>query len=304
MAACRLVAFANGPEGYIKEFNAAGVTSVLLRAFGWMEVANYSLSGAAQTIRYYINPASEAGAVAAVDADTEWDIELHRGNGFIDLGTFGLDDPPQGNTGVSASFALIEAQDLAALSTALNAAFAATEAQDTATFYTTIFASFAATEAPDVAALVASTTLGAALAATEAADSGAFGFATSPAAAISVVEAADAAALSIEAATSAVLAAIETADVASFDIEATTSVALAAAEAPDLVTFEADIAANFSTVLGASEAPDRSRFRLRCKAMWAARPQTPAPWTPPAPGTAAWIALSIPRFTVWTPIDG
>jgi hypothetical protein len=99
MTACRFVGFADGPSGYIYEFDATGVTDVVVRVFGWLTIADYELSGAAQTMRYYIDPADETGAIFAVDADTDYEVELHRGNGFIDLGLFNLYDPPQGGGG-------------------------------------------------------------------------------------------------------------------------------------------------------------------------------------------------------------
>jgi hypothetical protein len=96
MAACRFVAFADGPAGYIYEFDGTGITHVECRVFGWNTFADFNPSGAAQTIRYYIDPVDETGALVAVDADTDWEVEMHRGNGFINLGLFNLYDPPQG----------------------------------------------------------------------------------------------------------------------------------------------------------------------------------------------------------------
>lgn len=98
MAACRLVAKFNGPGGYIYEIaDATDLTSIELQFDGYIDLGTpYTHSGAAGTIRYYIDPASETGALFAADADTTYNGSRHRGNGYIDLGVFDLDAPPIG----------------------------------------------------------------------------------------------------------------------------------------------------------------------------------------------------------------
>lgn len=93
----RLVAKLNGPSGYIKEVDANGLTAVDIRFNGFITLPSFNPNGTAgDKLRYYRNPASEAGALLAENVDTSWSMDLHRGNGFIDLGVFSVNDAPIG----------------------------------------------------------------------------------------------------------------------------------------------------------------------------------------------------------------
>lgn len=106
----RLVAILNGPAGYIKEVDANGLTDVDIRFNGFITLPQFSPNGVAgDKLRYYVDPASEAGALLAENVDTSWDMDLHRGNGFINLGLFSVLDPPIGGGTISGSVTATQA---------------------------------------------------------------------------------------------------------------------------------------------------------------------------------------------------
>ncbi len=106
----RLVAILNGPAGYIKEVDANGLTDVDIRFNGFIALPQFSPNGlAGDKLRYYVNPASEAGALLAENVDTSWNMDLHRGNGFINLGLFSVLDPPIGGGTISGSVTAVQA---------------------------------------------------------------------------------------------------------------------------------------------------------------------------------------------------
>ncbi len=92
-----LVAILNGPAGYIYEVDANGLTQVEIRFNGFINLPTFNPAGGpGDVLRYYKDPIDATGSLLNEAVDPAWSMDLHRGNGFIDLGTFHINDPPIG----------------------------------------------------------------------------------------------------------------------------------------------------------------------------------------------------------------